>query len=436
MAHVASKSSLHTSRAVAVAVVAATERLASSLGACPVTRPSFTTSIAVPWVHNEDSTVIKGSLADGRYAAETVTGVSRRRPQGWVPPTPYTFIRERRDRALGSHSVVTVDTSTGKTVQNRKVTGAVDNPTTGITPAPTQFNEAYVLPASPPSSFTDRALVKARLAMKDSDVNLGVAFAERSATARMVGDNATTIAKAFMALKRGRTEEALRRLKLLDRGGARTGKTTIERWLEMQYGWKPLLSDVYGACDALEKAPRSDWMVTGKGSYSEKVYGKVNRPGSLGYECTMEGMMGSFVRIDAQPENELLHTLAALGITNPAEIAWELVPYSFVVDWFLPIGSWLSSLDAMLGYGPTWCSISKITRGKWKSVGNPSLVRTSSPYVETTTNAWGAWKETVSLSRTVSTSVPLPTLPRFKDPRSLAHMANGLSLLAQAFSRS
>jgi hypothetical protein len=285
--------------------------------------------------------------------------------------------------------------------------------------------------------MVDRALVKARLAMKDSDVNLGVAFAERGATARMVGNNAIALAKAFKAIKQDRTWDAIKALGIAKRRGVSLrSESPIERWLELQYGWKPLLSDIYGACDALEKAPRSNWMITGKGSYREKIdivkryYDGTN----FRYDTTVKGDVGVYVRIDAEPENELLHTLAALGITNPAEIAWELVPYSFVVDWMLPIGSWLSSLDAMLGYGPTWCSISRLSRATWKVQSIPEFARTSRTIVETTKQSWSARKEIVSLQRTVSQSVPLPSLPRFKDPRSLAHMANGLSLLAQAFS--
>jgi hypothetical protein len=30
-------------------------------------------------------------------------------------------------------------------------------------------------------------------------------------------------------------------------------------------------------------------------------------------------------------------------------VAWELVPFSFVLDWFIPIGSYLSQLDASAG---------------------------------------------------------------------------------------
>lgn len=406
-----------------------------------MTRPSFLTNIGGTWFRNRDGVKSNGFTPDAKYAKETVSGVSRRRPQGWVPPTPYHFDRERRDRCIGSFDRTTIDTNGNILLAQDTITGVIDNSDTGFS-ALDLFNQVRLDSVSPPDSFVDRALIKARLQMKSSDVNLAVAFAERDATARMLGDNARTIARAFNALRRKDFPRLMRELKLWEKNPKKwewqTRKmTTIERWLELQYGWKPLLSDVYGACDALEKAPTSSWMITGKGSYRETV--DAHRPPSLGdqlwrYDGVMKGEQAAFVRIDAQPGNTLIGTLSSLGITNPALVAWELVPFSFVVDWALPVGSWLDSLDAMLGYGDTWCSVSTLTRGRWDIKGE-SFVRTFGSIQETTTNHWSAWKETVHLHRTVSTSVPLPTLPRFKDPRSLAHMANGLSLLAQAFSR-
>jgi hypothetical protein len=36
-----------------------------------------------------------------------------------------------------------------------------------------------------------------------------------------------------------------------------------------------------------------------------------------------------------------------LGLTDPLSVAWELIPYSFVVDWFVPIGTYLDNLNAI-----------------------------------------------------------------------------------------
>jgi hypothetical protein len=38
-----------------------------------------------------------------------------------------------------------------------------------------------------------------------------------------------------------------------------------------------------------------------------------------------------------------------LGFLNPALVAWELVPFSFVVDWFVNVGAVISSMTDFMG---------------------------------------------------------------------------------------
>jgi hypothetical protein len=40
--------------------------------------------------------------------------------------------------------------------------------------------------------------------------------------------------------------------------------------------------------------------------------------------------------------------LYSLGVTKPLSIIWEAIPFSFVVDWFVRVGDWLSSLEDTL----------------------------------------------------------------------------------------
>jgi hypothetical protein len=214
------------------------------------------------------------------------------------------------------------------------------------------------------------------------------------------------------------------------------GGNVPSRWLELQYGWKPLLSDVYGAASALEKRPKGDWRVTAKVTkkcVDSYVAAPAVTSNSLdAYRCEARLLRSVFARIDALPQNEAIISLASLGVTNPLSVAWELVRFSFVVDWFIPIGGWLESLDALLGYGQTYYSSSFLAKARWDEVGLSASFPSQGWAIE---NHFSGRKRMVVLNRTVSDSVPLPSLPRFKDPRSLGHMANGLALLATAFGR-
>jgi len=48
-------------------------------------------------------------------------------------------------------------------------------------------------------------------------------------------------------------------------------------------------------------------------------------------------------------EDPNVFRLNQLGFVNPAVIAWELVPFSFVVDWFSNVGMVLSSYTDFVG---------------------------------------------------------------------------------------
>lgn len=373
-------------------------------------------------------------VPDSRFASEFPTGTSRRKPEGWLEPTYYGLDRTRYDRHEGLLRTEFAPPG-GDFYEADRVEGCVGSTPYGFNALNT-FDEIYT-PQGVPNSWRDRALTKARLAMKDQSVNLGVAFAERDRTARLVGDTALQLANAARNLRRGNWKKAAENLGLTNPRKPR-GSSLTSKWLEYRYGWEPLLQDVHGSAEALAKRQNQDWRVTGKGSVSEPISVSQLPADKRKFDYglgTASGMRGVFVRIDAVKQNDLLQSMSSLGVTNPGAIAWELVPFSFIVDWFLPVGDFLNQVDAMLGFGPTSCSISEIEKvvishKLLNSVWEPGG---TGDWRTRYTRSGRGYKHYVQLRRYVYSEVPLPNLPRFKNPLSLGHMANGLSVLAQVF---
>jgi hypothetical protein len=362
---------------------------------------------------------------ESKTAFETSSGAYRRKPKGWIPPTGYSLLHRNVIKASGS-----LDASH----PSFPTAGGVYSGVVGSIAFNSYDHFDFTMPESDAydPTLVSKSQIAARLKLKGSKVDLGVAFGERKQTARLLGDTASQLAKSIVQLKHGKVRDAMRTLGLSSKKGLPRGSNVPQKWLELQYGWKPLLSDVYGAADALSKRQKSDWRITAKATRSSKGE-RTHKFNSwdLG-TCRASYRASAFTRIDALPENEAVISLASLGVTNPLTIGWELLPFSFVVDWFIPIGDYLQSLDALLGYTDVYSSTSYLVKAKWVGQGENGEVPGTGGFM--TKNSYLEQKTIVSLERTAQAGVPMP-MPSIKDARSLGHMANGLALLSQAFGR-
>lgn len=398
-------------------------------------RQSFITSIHGSCYRNG---ILDSTCSDSQFCQELVSGVQRKKPEGFMSPTAYYFNRDRYERHNGT--VYFHRTGGGAAELYGDVYSGVVGIGTGTSIESRALLDGVYKETGIPPAWMDKAIIKARLQMKQQDLNAVVAAAELNKTAVMVGGIATQLSKAGLRLLAKDVKGAARELGVLPPRGKPRGSNITDAWLQLKYGWEPLLQDAHGAAMALAGRPGSDWMVTGKGTVREniRVVNHVDADQTIAaYGVgSATGTKGVQVRIDALPENNMLQVAASLGVTNPGVVAWELVPFSFVVDWFLPVGAFLDSFDALLGYGQPWCSISTFERfhvehrlvdSDWTS-GDPS-----NPFSNEWVRSGTARREYVYLKRSADTFVPLPSLPRLKNPASFGHLANGLALLASVF---
>lgn len=293
----------------------------------------------------------------------------------------------------------------------------------------------------------NRNITKILLKLKDQKINLAQAFAERAQTADLLVSSATRIAAAYSSIRHGNFRAAARHLgvvlpqrkhKRMNRRWASSQTASLSNnWLELQYGWLPLLSDCYGAAEHLARRDLGNepMEVEATTVLSQKVSrkawsGNVAYPGMVKQETDVFWQVKHLIRYNVTSSGA--RELSQLGITNPAVIAWELIPYSFVVDWFLPIGNWLSTWDATLGL---------VFRDGLKTVFQRvdvtcSKVGRNSNGVNGGTDCvlFGSRSE-VYCKREKLLTFPSPVLPSFKSPFSGTHIANALALLSSTFLR-
>jgi hypothetical protein len=111
-------------------------------------------------------------------------------------------------------------------------------------------------------------------------------------------------------------------------------------WLEGHLGWSPMIGDIYNAAELLKLSQRQNRIkVSTANSCKLRASGLAPHWEVEGEDKYIQAIIVEFSREPTMIER--------LGLTDPAGILWEATPYSFVVDWFLPIGNSLSEMHAV-----------------------------------------------------------------------------------------
>jgi hypothetical protein len=112
-------------------------------------------------------------------------------------------------------------------------------------------------------------------------------------------------------------------------------------------------------------------------------------------------------------------------------LAWEVLPYSFVVDWFLPIGPYLETLSSWDGLVFLDGFETQFTRKNINGVISASFAYPAGGNYQTTVQ--GDYQaEGIQLNRIKLTTFPAATFPTFKNPFSTGHALNAIALLRTA----
>jgi len=297
------------------------------------------------------------------------------------------------------------------------------------------------------------SLVRSRLINKIIDqiqsnrVNSGEIIHTRSQTANLVASTANRIVGTVRSLRRGNFAGAARYLTgsgpltgTGGRQGRRAGGGIPEQWLQLQYGWKPLLQDIYNSCETVRKAWNNKGDVLSASSSVREHLDKISYVRDRAYphgptfrvETTSREVSGR-ASVYYSIESSLGSSLSQLGITNPASLAWELLPYSFVVDWFVPVGAFLERLDYTRGLV---FNRGFITLQFKQSVRQRIEDSHSAPgSIVASWSGGNGQGDAFLLTREPLGTFPDVPPPTLKNPFSLTHVANALSLLSTAFGR-
>lgn len=298
------------------------------------------------------------------------------------------------------------------------------------------------------SSQRNKAIQRLRERAVGETQNLSETVATLNQTFGMIGNMIGRIAGSLKDLKSGNFQGAIGQLFNTGRrnfryGSPRFTKDLASNWLELQYGWKPLINDVHYVLEALGKRDLANaTMATARSSAtSRSAQSGVLRQGPStdvlgGWSAVTSTTTRLGVRFKVQDPFRAF--LSQSGFTNPVSLGWELLPFSFVFDWFLPVGSYLESLDSwgglvfMDGFESTFTRLQTAYSQDYEGYHATNM---NEPPTRYTTVKGAFWTEAVLFDRARLTSFPSMDLPTIKSPFSLGHALNGMALLRQVFGR-
>lgn len=209
------------------------------------------------------------------------------------------------------------------------------------------YNEAY-------SKFKSRLGEAASLA---------VTLAERKQAMQMITSRLTQLVRFTRAVKSFRFLDAanilgvrshpeFKRKYNAERGFKKTVTSFSNNYLEFHFGWAPLVGDIGKAIATLDLGI-PPLRISGKGKrylntrYTEPSGNPFYPNEESVYEYKHFVHWTLRTQISVSNENHLLSS--RLGFNDLIGVAWELVPFSFVVDWFANVSQYLAAFTDFHG---------------------------------------------------------------------------------------
>lgn len=261
-----------------------------------------------------------------------------------------------------------------------------------------------------------------KVTKESGTASLGVTIAEWRSSLSMISNRSTQLITALNAIRKkdfGSLMESLN-LSRTDKRGKRVWRdrnpatAAPGQLLEFHFGWVPMVEDVRAACKVLSSTPESVKIFGSSSRELESSDGSLlnELPNFVRYEHKIRRrvVLAGEIRID----NPNLDLANRMGLVNPMQLAWDLIPYSFLLNQFVGVSQYLERFTSSVGR--TLVNGSQSEKIDWNSTRESRAFHYNWGYLQDSTT----WKESgTAFVRQPVSSFSRPTiLPQFKLPVS------------------
>jgi hypothetical protein len=341
-------------------------------------------------------------------------------------PNPYNYVKEHVSYGRGSATVIS---GNGTRLVTQITRGTLD------TFAPSHIDGSL---ADHALRLEHETLMKLYEQLRGETSNLIIDVAEAHLTLRML-KSALSLKKIARNFIRSITRSTPRGF----RGWTAESRMQFysSKWLEYRYGWMPCVYSIYDALDTLSKT-MPDGFVLVKGSARS-----ISERSVMTGTGTQSDLKRLTVSVSTYRLKRLFRFRLEPGLTlydwtslNPAAIAWELTPLSFVGDWIFNVSEVLEQYQDYWRFRNQFLDGVNIwsyrrdtfqTREGWTDIPiqyNPTGTVKIGSYGGGTRN-YVAKRKTTHHSREILTSLPLPVRPQLRVNLNAKRLADAAALI-------
>jgi len=195
----------------------------------------------------------------------------------------------------------------------------------------------------------DAALQRAAAKVMSPDADVGMMLAEIGQTLGMLTNPCRALYKEMRNFWKSPAYGVSLKYRIMSRNAKNLSRYFADKWLEYRYGIMPFISDV----EAIRQMANGKFLKEANQLYRRKV---MNVPIDTGTQSQTYAAASFFymyaktfyytsnVRtVTSKVYYRPMLTAYNLGLNSNdlLNLSWELIPFSFVVDWFVNVGDWL-----------------------------------------------------------------------------------------------
>lgn len=183
----------------------------------------------------------------------------------------------------------------------------------------------------------------------EAEALLGATIATWRESFSMIQSRLLSLVSAARSLRSGNFRAFLRALRVPAKSKHKNKIRALpdefsSLWLEYWFGWSPLVADIYAAINVVQGP-----LPNGAAKARAKAYEVWTSYPYPYQENTTWARVRHQILADVILENPNLWLANQLGLVNPALVIWDVIPMSFVADWFFDVSGFLGSFTDFLG---------------------------------------------------------------------------------------